>query len=230
MNVRTWWVRLAAASCAALACSAVTAQQDKPKDADKAKTAAKDAMGKAQDAAGGMTKEMMEACEKMGAVNENHKLLEYMLGNWDYSNKMWMGPGDPTVSTGTCTTRAIFDGRFFVSDHVGNMEMPGPDGKPVKREFKGTATTGYDNMKQRFVATWIDNMGTGIMLSEGTYEPGTKTFTFFTEMDDPMAPGTRVKVREVIRVLDKDRHVLEWFETRAGKENKAMEITYTRKK
>jgi len=59
---------------------------------------------------------------------------------------------------------------------------------------------------------------------------GTKTFTVYSARDDMMAPGKKVKVREVIRVLDKDKHVFEWFETRDGKESKTMEITYTRKK
>ena len=33
--------------------------------------------------------------------------------------------------------------------------------------FKGTGIEGYDNGKKKFVGTWMDNMGTGIMMSEG---------------------------------------------------------------
>ena len=45
-----------------------------------------------------------------------------------------------------------------------NMEMPGADGKMKKTEFKGMSIDAYDNVKQKFVSTWIDNMGTGVMM------------------------------------------------------------------
>ena len=37
------------------------------------------------------------------------------------------------------------------------------------------------------------------------------------------------KVREVIKVTDKDHHTFELFEDRGGKETKTLEIIYTRK-
>jgi hypothetical protein len=94
--------------------------------------------------------------------------------------------------------------------------------------FKGRSTEAYDNAKKKFVSSWIDNMGTGIMLSEGTYDPSTKTFTYHANYD--MAPGVQTKIRETIKVTDKDHHLMEWFEDRGGKEVKTMEIAYTRKK
>jgi len=39
-------------------------------------------------------------------------------------------------------------------------------------------STGYDNIKEKIHCSWIDNMGTGIQFSEGTYDPATKTFTY----------------------------------------------------
>jgi hypothetical protein len=49
-------------------------------------------------------------------------------------------------------------------------------------------------------------------------------------MDDPMKPGTKLRVRQVIRLVDRDKHVMEWYETRGGKDRKTMEIVYARKK
>jgi hypothetical protein len=93
-------------------------------------------------------------------------------------------------------------------------------------DFKGRATEGYDNAKKKFVSSWIDNMTTGIMLSEGTYDPSTKTFTFHATHD--VAPGVQTKIRETVKITDKDHHVMEWFEQRGGQEVKTMEIAYTR--
>ena len=41
--------------------------------------------------------------------------------------------------------------------------------------FQGMSTMAYDNGKKTFMSTWIDNMGTGILETEGTYDAGTKT-------------------------------------------------------
>ncbi len=167
-------------------------------------------------------KAQMEAFEKMAAVGENHKLLEYMLGDWTTANKMWMQPGAPPMeSSGTCSSKSAMGGRYILSEHKGVVM-----GKP----FEGVATSGFDNMTGKFVATWMDNMSTGIMNMTGSYDPAGKSFTFWSEMPDPMQPKVKVKVREVVKLVDKDKHLMEWFETHDGKEIKTMEVAYTRKK
>jgi hypothetical protein len=87
---------------------------------------------------------------------------------------------------------------------------------------------GYDNVKKKFVNTWGDNMGTGIMMAEGDYDPATKSLTYTSEME--MMPGMKTKVRSVVKLTDKDHHAFEWYEDRGGQEVKTMEINYTRKK
>ena len=171
--------------------------------------------------------EMMKMMFEMAKLNENHKLLAELVGNWNYVVRMWIDPSaPPSESKGTATRKAEMGGRYFVMDASGKFSMPGPDGKMQQFDFKGRATEGYDNAKQKFVSSWIDNMGTGIMLSEGTYDPATKTFTFHATYD--MAPGVQTKIRETIKITDKDHHVMEWFEQRGGQEVKTMEIAYTR--
>lgn len=174
-------------------------------------------------------KAMMEAWAKLAAVNENHKLLEGMVGTWKFHIKMWMDPSaPPQESDGTEVVTALMGGRYVESHTTGTMEMPGADGKPVSTPFIGMGITGYDNMKKKFVSSWMDNMGTGILMSEGTYDAATKTFTYTSEMDDVMAPGTKIPIREVVKVLNPGSHVFEWYETRGGKEMRTMEITYMR--
>jgi len=118
--------------------------------------------------------------------------------------------------------------RYFIGEFTGKMQMPGPDGKMKDMTFKGMSFEGYDNAKQKFVSSWIDNMGTGIMMSEGTYDPATKAFTYTSEIE--MMPGMKQKVREVIKIVDNNHHTFEWYEDRGGQEAKTMEIKYTRKK
>jgi Protein of unknown function (DUF1579) len=174
--------------------------------------------------------EMMKQMMEMAKLNENHKLLTSLDGTWSYVVKMWMD-GDsskkPEQSKGTAVRKSIMDGRYVIMDVSGKMDMPGSDGKIKQTTFKGQGTEGYDNVKKKFVGTWVDNMGTGIMMSEGDYDPATKTFTYTGEVE--MMPGMKQKIREVIKVADKDHMDFEWYEDRGGKEAKTMEINYTRK-
>ena len=171
--------------------------------------------------------EMMKVMMEMGKVGENHKLLAELAGNWTYTVKMWMDPaGKPQESKGTSTRKAIMDGRYFIAEHTGKFQMPGADGKMKDMNFKGMAIEGYDNAKKKFVSSWVDNMSTMIMNSEGTYDAATKTFTYNAECE--MMPGKMTKIREVIKVVDKDHHTFEWYDNSRGPETKTMEIAYTR--
>lgn len=173
-----------------------------------------------------MTAMMME----MGKVGENHQLLARGVGNWTYKMKTWMSPdpsAPPSESSGTATVKPLLGGRYFQGDHSGKFQMPGADGKMMDMDFKGMAIEGYDNVKKKFVSTWIDNMSTGISMSEGTYDAASKTFTFNAEFE--MMPGIKTKVRELMKITDNDHKTLVFYEDRGGKEVKTMEIAYTRK-
>ena len=172
---------------------------------------------------------MMKMMAEMGKTGPNHKLLADTAGSWNYTVKMWMNPdpnAKPMESKGTATRKMIMDGHYLSGDYMGKMEMPGPDGKMKSMTFHGVGVEGYDNAKQKFVSSWMDSMGTGIMYSEGTWDGATKSWTYTADMVP--FPGVKVPVREVITVPDKDHMKLEWYETNNGQEKKTMQIDYTR--
>ena len=170
-------------------------------------------------------KQMME----LAKTNENHKLLASMAGTWKYTVKMYMDPsGKPTESTGTAVRTAVMDGRYLSGDYSGKFKMPGADGKMMDMNFKGMSMDAYDNVKKKFVSGWVDNMGTGIMITEGTYDAATKTFTYTGEFE--MMPGSKMKVREVLKMPDATHMAMEYYEDRGQGEAKTMEINYTKKK
>jgi Protein of unknown function (DUF1579) len=175
--------------------------------------------------------DMMKQMMDLSKLNENHKLLASLDGSWNYTIKFWMNPdpnAKPEESKGSAVRKSIMDGRYVVMDVTGKMQMPGPDGKMKDVTFKGMGLEGYDNVKKKFVESWVDNMGTGIESAEGTYDPGTKTFTYTAEIE-PM-PGMKQQVRELVKIADKDHMSLEWYDSQGGQEKKTMEINYTRKK
>ena len=212
---------IAAAFTAALLTAPVFAQESSPNPA----VAASPVAGQPNEA------EMMKQMMELAKLNENHKLLTDSLGTWNYTVKMWMN-GDPSSkpeeSRGIAKRTAIMDGRFVVMEVAGRMELPGADGKMKSMTFKGHGLEGYDNVKKKFVGTWMDNMGTGIMMSQGDYDPSTKTFTYNSEVE--MMPGMKTPIREVLKINDKDHMTFEWYENRGGQDVKTMEINYTRSK
>ncbi len=191
--------------------TAVTAQTGQPSAADMQK----------------MMAQMME----MSKLNENHKLLSSLDGDWNYTIKFWMNPdpnAKPQESKGTAVRKSIMGGRYVTMDVSGKIQMPDEKGKMKDVMFKGMGLEGYDNVKKKFVASWIDNMGTGIEPSEGTYDPATKSFTYTAEIE--AMPGMKTQVREVLKIVDNNHMSLEWYENQGGQEKKTMEISYTKKK
>ena len=164
-----------------------------------------------------------------GEPGANHKLLAELVGSWDCKMTFWLEPGaPPSVSSGTAVRRPVMDGRYFVMDTAVKMQMPGPDGHMHPADYKGMELDGYDNGKGLFFSTWVDNMGTGLLMAEGSYDPASKTFTYHAQ--EETVPGTKTTVRGAVKVIDKDHYVFEWYEDRGGKEEKTMEVTYTRQK
>ena len=159
-------------------------------------------------------------------ANANHQLLGELAGTWNYILKISIGPNKPPIETnGVVVRQPIMDGRYYVADF--NVEMlPGADGKLQHAKFKGKSIEGYDNVKQKFVSVWIDNASTAVTTFEGNYDPATRTFNYRSETEPH--PGKKTKVREQIKVVDRDHYMLEWFEEHGGREIKTIEINYTR--
>jgi hypothetical protein len=163
---------------------------------------------------------MMKAWQESMTPGPMHEMLASRVGEWKAEVTMWMDPSQPpSTSEATTVCESMLGGRYFKSTHTGMMM-----GMP----FEGFEISGYDNVKKKFFNVWIDNMGTGMMVSEGTYDEATKTLTYTGQMTEPM--GTDMNVREVITAPDKDHSTFEMYMDMGGKEIKNMEIKYTRVK
>jgi len=193
--------------------------QDKGKDA-KPKPAAAPAAAPA--GAPAMDPEMMAKWAAFATPGPEHKVLDACVGKWTTHVKWWMDPAGPAVeSDGTGEAKWIMGGRYLQEEHKGTMM-----GQP----FEGMGLTGFDNIKKKYVGTWIDNGGTGIMTSEGTYDAAKKTITCACESPD-LTMTKYVPTRMVSTMVDPNTHKLEMFmPDKSGKEFRCMEITYTRAK
>lgn len=167
------------------------------------------------------TPEEMKAWQAYMTPSETHEWLASLTGSWDADITMWMDPSQPpTKSKGTTTSKMIMDGRYQLLDHTGEF-----GGMP----FYGQNLVAFDNAKKKFISTWIDTMGTGIMILEGTYDEKTKTMNLSGTMVDPLT-GKDLKVRETISYTTEDSHKFEMYIVMGDAEMKSMEIIYNRKK
>lgn len=164
---------------------------------------------------------MMECYQELGTPGEPHKLLARMAGSWDAKVKSWMEPGNPpTESKAHCESRMVLGGRFLQEEFTGDMM-----GMP----FTGMGSAGYDNHTEKYVSTWMDSMGTAILFFEGTAGADGKTITQESHYDDPFKGP--MKWRSVTKIVDDNTHLFEMYTSdQSGKEEKMLEIAYTRKR
>ena len=163
----------------------------------------------------------MKAWQAYMTPGEPHKMLAKSNGTWNGDVTMWT-PGAPAQkSKSVAVNKMIMNGLYQQSTHKGTMW-----GKP----FEGISTVGYDNGRKVYVSTWIDNMGSGIMLMEGTWDDATKSIAFKGTCTDPSS-GNVMNVRETFKIIDDKTQMMEMYMPGPdGKEFKTMEIKFTKAK
>ena len=163
---------------------------------------------------------MMEMWKKLGTPGEPHKLFASLAGSWTTQTKEWMEPDKPPAeSTGTAEMKMLLDGRFLYQEYNGQMM-----GQP----FTGIGIDAYDNLTKKYVTAWMDSMGTGIFMMEGTASAGGRTITLKGSHPEP--GGGRMTHRAIWKIVDNNTQTFDmWGTHKGGKEMKMMEITYTRK-
>jgi hypothetical protein len=156
----------------------------------------------------------MEAYMKLIQPGEHHKHLGNLAGKWKTSGKM-MTPGQPPIEMGgTMEASWILGGRYLQELHTGSFM-----GQP----FEGRSLDGYDNMTKEYFSTWVDNMGTGVMVFRGSCDDPCKVLTETAEGPDPMT-GNVVKSKNVTTFVDPDTYRFEMYMVGAGKDGQDTKI------
>lgn len=152
---------------------------------------------------------------------EPHKMLAEETGTWDCEMTLWMEPGaKPEKYKSVAEVKMVMGGRYQEGVYKGDMM-----GMP----FEGKSTVGYNNASKEFTTTFMDNMGTGIMVSKGTYDKATKTIKSKGETVNPI-DGKKSAYREEYTFVDTNTRKLTMYDIHEGKEFKSMEMTMKRRK
>lgn len=165
---------------------------------------------------------MMKAWQEDMTPGPQHVMIAKWDGTWDAETTMWMAPGaPPETSKATSVNKMMLGGRYQTTNFKGNfMGMP----------YEGHGMMGYDNAKEVFTSTWLDNMSTSPMKMEGTWDDAAKSINFKGKMLCS-ANGKEMDMREVYKIVDDNTQIMEMYgpDMQTGKEYKHMEIKFTRK-
>ena len=162
--------------------------------------------------------QMMSKMKEYSTPGEEHAKLAALVGNWKTESKFWMDPSKaPEVSKGTARNQWALGKRFIEQEYRG---------KVMGQAFQGSGLLGYDKVKKQYFSTWADSMGTGIMISEGSYDAANKQIDMTGKFSCPLTDSDR-SARTLTRFVNKNEFVFEMFDKGPdGKEFKTMEITY----
>lgn len=166
---------------------------------------------------------MQKAWQEYATLTEPHKRMASEVGTWTEDLTFWMSPEDnnPQKYTAIAQVKMILGGRYQEQKHTGRM---------MGMDFEGISTLAYNNASGEYTSTWVDNMGTGMMIASGKYDEASKSTTFNGEMVDPMTKKIK-EFRQVVTIIDNDTQKMESFENAPdGTEFKSMEIMMKRKK
>jgi hypothetical protein len=153
----------------------------------------------------------------------HHARLEPFAGTFKAVVKIWMGPGEPMVSTGVMTNTMELGGRFLHQHYEGDpsTDSPFPD-------FQGRGYWGYNTVLGKYEGFWIDTASTLMQTESGDVDGSGKVWTMLGEIPDAKSKRPSQK-KSVISLTDRDHHSMEMFFTDpGGTEVKGMEIKYTR--
>jgi len=160
-----------------------------------------------------------KAWEAYMTPGKAHKMMADETGTWTCDMTFWHEEGEPMKATYTAVNKMIMGGRYQQTNYTGNM---------MGMSFEGQGTMSFDNSTKEYTSTWIDNMGTGMMVMKGKMEEGSNSLELKGDMVDPAYNKVR-PCREVYTIVDENTRKMEMFCTKGGKESKTMEIVMKRK-
>jgi hypothetical protein len=166
---------------------------------------------------------------------KNHQLWAALVGNWSFkvSNyDMTSGKRLENMNfTGTLVREPFADGRYFIvhvlADSTMTMDVPSQTGEKMVEKFRVLDVEGYDNVKKKFITSSIsNNLFSGIRIAEGAYDPGTKTITLYSQVED--SPGIKSQEKLLYILHDNSHYTMEFHTMANGKYRKETVVDFTR--
>jgi hypothetical protein len=174
------------------------AKNEQPREAAIADSTAKAVVPEAlADVTGPDSATQAKAWQMFMTPGAMHKWMASFEGKWDAVMVSYQGPDAPPTpeSKLKVTCKMIYNGLYQETVY---------DGEVMGMKFEGKATLAYDNARKKFINTWIDNMGSGLLVMEGDWDEAAKTLRVVGQSTDPVS-GNQMKFTQLTKVID-DKH------------------------
>jgi len=173
------------------------------------------------------TKEQIEMYKKwlsLTSPGEKHKHLQYFVGEWESVQKILQGEGkEPVTRHQDISVESLYEGRFTRAVIRFREKIMG-------MLAEGIVITGYDSYKKEFMSVTFGSLGTRFSINRGQLDESGKTRIDWGESEN-MFTGKKNNTKAVTLILGPDKYRYDYYDVDdQGKENKVMEIIYTRKK
>lgn len=162
----------------------------------------------------------MKAWATYATPGTAHKMMADETGTWNCDMTFWMEPnGKPEKATSVAHIKMVLGGRYQETNYSGTM---------MGQTFEGKSTLAYNNASKEYTTTFIDNMGTGMMVAIGKYNEASKSMELKGDMVNPVN-GKKAPYREIYTIVDAKTRKMEMFDVKNGEEFKSMEIIMNKK-
>lgn len=166
---------------------------------------------------------LLTALAEAGKPGPEHKKLEPLVGNWNFTLKMWTDPSQPPAELkGTIERKWVLGGRFVQESVNGQCATTG-------KTFEGLGLVGYHPGEKKFTLTHACGLCGTASTSLATCDASGRKFTCTTEECCPLS-GQKVSGRDEIVIESNDKVVTNIYKTIDGKEAKVMECVAIRQK
>jgi hypothetical protein len=144
------------------------------------------------------------------------------VGKFRATVKLWMGPGEPMISTGTMTNTLELNGLYLQQDYVGD-----PNDGPFP-SFLGKGFWGYNPHTHKYEGFWIDNASSIMQFESGDVDANGQIWEMRSTVHAPPTGQPQQRLSR-ITLVDSNRHKMEsFFSDPSGRDVKGMEIDYVR--
>ena len=166
---------------------------------------------------------LLKALAEAGKPGAEHKKLQPLVGQWNFTLKLWTDPSQPPAELkGTIERRWIMDGRFVQESLHGQCARSG-------KTFEGMGLLGYDAAQKKFTSVkacgLCGTISTGLLSCDSS---GTR-FECVKEECCPLT-AEKFKARDQVVIENNDRIVINHFRTINDREVKVAEIVSVRQK
>ena len=179
------------------------------------------------------TNEFIDSIKKWRDIQtpgKYHEMLQLLTGSWNVN--LIFFAGEEKWETNCISENSLLHGnRFFIERVEGEIFAPDENGNMRPEPYSSTKILGYDNYKQAYCGSFIENQNSYLLTFKGRYPltGAQDRIDFYGLSDEPMLDIKDVQMKYTLSLIDNDRYTWEVYALVLGENSKVFDFNFTRK-